>query len=665
MAGEAADVPAAARPGSTLRWCIEMLGTTIKNREAELNMFRSRALVAGLAILLAFAVLAGRMVYLQIIKRDYYHTLAEANRISVVPVVPNRGLILDRNNEVLAANTSAYTLEVTPSKVKNLDAVLDDLAGVIEIQPRDRRRFKRLLEESKNFESLPIRTRLTEEEVARFAVNRFRFPGFDVRARLFRNYPQGEIASHAIGYIGRINVADVKRIESNGLTANYKGTEHMGKQGVESSYESELHGTTGSEQVEIDAGGRAIRSLAKSAPTAGNNLRLTLDIKLQKIAEQAFDGRRGSLVAIEPSTGEILALVSKPGFDPNLFVDGIDPQNWDLLNTSADKPLLNRALRGAYPPGSTIKPFLALGALESGKRTPQQSISDPGYFQLPGVAHRWNDDKVGGHGSVDMYKSIVASCDTYYYQLASETDIDKTAEFLRSLGFGTKTGIDIDGELEGVLPSRQWKETRFAKAASDVRKWYLGDSISTGIGQGYNAFTPMQLAHATATIANDGVPTRPHLVRSITDVSTGKIKSSVTVVNAYPAAPLAIKPENIAVIKAAMAGVPKEGTSARAFINTGYVSAGKTGTAQVFGLKRGEKYIEGRVVERLRDHAWYIAYAPADKPTIALAVMVENGGKGAQAAAPIARAVMDFYLLGKLPDVKKIKPPESDDESID
>ena len=641
-----------------------MIGTTIKNREAELNMFRARALIAGLAILLAFAVLVGRMIYLQVVKRDYYHLLAEANRISVVPVVPNRGLILDRNNEVLAANYSAYTLEVTPSQVKNLDAVLDDLARVIEIQPRDRRRFKRLLEESKNFESLPIRNRLTEEEVARFAVNRFRFPGFDIRARLFRNYPQGEVASHAIGYIGRINVADVKRIEANGLSANYKGTEHIGKQGVESSYESELHGSTGSEQVEIDAGGRAVRSLSKSAPIAGNNIRLTLDIKLQKIAEQAFAEQRGSLVAIEPSTGEILALVSKPGFDPNLFVDGIDPQNWDLLNTSLDKPLLNRALRGAYPPGSTLKPFLALGALESGKRTPEQSISDPGYFALPGVAHRWNDDKVGGHGSVNMYKSIVVSCDTYYYQLASETDIDKTAEFLRSLGFGTKTGIDIDGELEGVLPSRQWKETRFAKAAADVRKWYLGDSISTGIGQGYNAFTPMQLAHATATIANNGVAVRPHLVRYITDVATGKVKQTEASM-ANQSTPLKIKPENIALIQAALIGVPKEGTSARAFVNAGYVSAGKTGTAQVFGLKKGEKYNEGRVAERLRDHAWYIAYAPADKPTIALAVMVENGGKGAQAAAPIARAVMDFYLLGKTPDVKKIKEPENDPEAID
>lgn len=636
-----------------------MIGTTIKNREAELNMFRTRALFAGAAILLAFAILIGRMVYLQVIKRDYYHTLAEANRISVVPVVPNRGLILDRNNVVLAANESSYTLEVTPSKVKNLDAVLDDLNAIVEIQPRDRRRFKRLLEESKNFESLPIRNRLTEEEVARFAVNRYRFPGFDIRARLFRSYPYGEVASHAIGYIGRINIDDAKRIETNNLATNYKGTEHIGKQGLEASYEAELHGTTGSEQVEIDAGGRAIRSLAKSAPTAGNDLKLTLDIKLQKIAEQAFDDRRGSLVAIEPATGEVLAFVSKPGFDPNLFVDGIDPQNWDLLRNSVDKPMLNRVLRSAYPPGSTIKPFLALAALESGKRTPEYAISDPGYFSLSGVSHRWNDDKVGGHGSVNMYKSIVVSCDTYYYQLASETEIDKTAEFLRLFGFGTKTGVDIEGELEGVLPSRKWKETRFAKAAADARKWYLGDSISTGIGQGYNAFTPMQLAYATATIANDGIALRPHLVRAITDAATGTLRSTSTLAANKPT-PLLLKAENVAIIKAALAGVPKEGTSARAFSNAGYVSAGKTGTAQVFGLKRGEKYVEGRIAEKLRDHAWYIAYAPADKPTIAIAVMVENGGKGAAAAAPIARAVMDYYLLGKLPDVKKIKALEKE-----
>lgn len=629
-----------------------MIGTTIKNREAELTVFRTRALFAGICVLIAFAVLAGRMVYLQVIKREYYHTLAEANRISVLPVAPNRGLILDRNGEVLAANYSAYTLEVMPSKVDNLDKALDDLATVIDIQPRDRRRFKKLLEESKNFESLPIRTRLTDVEIARFAVNRYRFPGFDIQARLFRNYPFGEVASHAIGYIGRINVSEVKKIESNGLAANYKGTDHIGKLGIEGSYEMELHGTTGSRQVEIDAGGRPIRSLASNAPQSGNNLTLTLDIKLQKIAEQAFADFRGGLVAIDPRNGEVLALVSKPGFDPNLFVDGIDPVNWDLLNNSPDKPLLNRILSSAYPPGSTIKPFLALAALESGKRTPAQSIHDPGYFALPGVAHRWRDDKEGGHGLVDMAKSIVVSCDTYYYQLASETDIDKTAAFMGMLGFGGKTAIDIDGEVIGVLPSRAWKEKRFARAASDGRKWYLGDSISAGIGQGYNAFTPMQLAHAIATVANDGVAHRPHLVRSVTDSAAGNIRT----VAADPPRNLPLKPENVAIIKDALIGVTRDegGTGVRTFAKAGYVSGGKTGTAQVYGLK-GEKYRESKVQERLRDHAWYIAFAPAEKPVIAMAVLVENGGFGASTAAPIAREVLDYFLMGKQPDPKKPK----------
>ena len=637
-----------------------MSGTIIKNREAEVVVFRKRALFAGFCILLAFFVLAARFFWLQVVKRDFYHTQAEANRISLVPVVPNRGLILDRNGEVLAANYSAYTLEVTPSQVVNLDKTLDDLAPIVEIQLKDRRRLKRLLEESKNFESLPVKNRLTEEEVARFAVNRYRFPGFEIRARLFRNYPQGDVASHAIGYIGRINDAELKKIESAGLTTNYKGTDHIGKLGVEGSYEADLHGKTGSEQVEIDAGGRAIRSLAKSAPTSGNNLTLTLDIKLQQVIEDAFGERRGAMVAIDPRNGEILALISKPGFDPSLFVDGIDPQNWELLNNSADKPLLNRALRGAYPPGSTLKPFLALAALESGKRTTTQGIFDPGYFALPGVAHRWNDDRKGGHGYVDMYKSIVESCDTYYYQLAADTDIDRTAEFLGLLGFGSKTGIDIDGEVEGVLPSRAWKEKRFAKAASDARKWYTGDSISTGIGQGYNAYTPMQLAHAISAIANDGVAYRPHLVRQVTDAVTGEARAVTPVIDAR----LPLKPENLAFIKRALEGVPKEGTSARVFVKAGYLSAGKTGTAQLFGLK-GDKYVEGRVNERLRDHAWYIAYAPADQPTIALAILVENGGFGAAAAAPIARAVFDYHLLKKLPDPKIKKPVDDDAKNVD
>ncbi|MBL8522919.1 MAG: penicillin-binding protein 2 [Betaproteobacteria bacterium] len=627
-----------------------MVGTAIKNREAELNTFRSRALFCGACVLLAFMVLAGRMIYLQVIKREYYHTLAEANRISVVPVVPNRGLILDRNGEVLAANYSAYTLEVMPARVPNMEKALDDLATIVDIQPRDRRRFKRLMEESKNFESLPIRNRLSEEEVARFAVNRYRFPGFDIQARLFRNYPHGDVASHAIGYIGRINDAEVKKIEAAGLASKYKGTEHIGKLGVEGSYEAELHGITGSKQVEIDAAGRAIRSLSTSAPRAGNNLTLTLDIKLQRVVEDVFGDRRGAFVALDPRNGEILALVSKPGFDPGLFIDGIDPQNWDLLNTSIDKPLLNRALRGAYPPGSTLKPFLALAALESGKRTPSQGISDAGFFALPGVAHRWNDDKKGGHGWVDMYKSIVESCDTYYYQLAAETDIDKTADFLRLIGFGAKTGIDIDGEVEGILPSKAWKEKRFARAAADARKWYLGDSISAGIGQGYNAFTPMQLAHGVAALANQGIAYRPRLLKAVTDSGSGARRDMDAVIDGK----LGVNPQNLEVIRRSLEGVVKEGTSARVFTNAGYISAGKTGTAQVFGLK-GEKYVESRVAERLRDHAWYIAYAPAENPTIALAVLVENGGFGATAAAPIARAAFDYHLLGKQPDPKLIQ----------
>jgi penicillin-binding protein 2 len=621
------------------------VGTIIKNREAEVVVFRRRALFAGAMIFLAFLVLAARFVWLQVIRHDHYHAQAESNRISVVPVVPNRGLITDRNGEVLAANYSAFTLEVTPSRVKNLEAALDELNKVIDIQQKDRRRLKRLMEESKNFESLPVKNRLTDEEVARFAVNRYRFPGFEIRARLFRNYPLGEVASHAVGYIGRINDSELKKIDSSGIGANYKGTEHIGKLGIEGSYESELHGRTGADQVEVDSGGRAIRSLARAAPVSGNNLQLTLDIRLQQVVEEAFGERRGALVALDPRNGEVLALVSKPGFDPNLFVDGIDPVNWDALNTSLDKPLLNRALRGAYPPGSTIKPFLALAALESGKRTPAQGISDRGFFTLPGVSHRWNDDKPGGHGFVDMYKSIVESCDTYYYQLAAETDIDKTAEFLRLLGFGGKTGIDIDGEVEGIVPSRSWKDKRFAKAASDARKWYLGDSISAGIGQGYNAFTPMQLAHGIAAIANNGVAHRPRMLKRVTDATSGKTRDTEPVVDAR----LPVKAENLEIIRHSLVGVAKEGTAARAFANTSYVSAGKTGTAQLFGLK-GEKYVESRVAERLRDHAWYVAYAPADNPTIALVVLVENGGFGAQAAAPLARIAFDYHLLKKFPD---------------
>jgi len=612
-----------------------------RNTERELHTFQVRIGVAGFVVMGAFALLFLRFVYLQVIQHDYYQTKAEDNRISIVPIAPNRGNILDRNGVVLARNYSAYTLEIAPGKVANLEETINQLATIVVIRPSDRSRFKRLLIEAKGAETLPIRIRLSDEEVARFAASSFRFPGVEIRARLFRQYPHAELASHALGYIGRINDRDVDWIEERDLEANYKGTDHIGKTGIEQSYELELHGTTGYEQVEVDAGGRGVRTLSRTAAITGNNLVLTLDLALQEVVETAFGNRRGALVAIEPSTGGVLAFVSRPGFDPNLFVDGIDPASWDALNTSLDRPLNNRALTGVYPPGSTFKPYMALAALEYGKRTPSQTISDPGYYDFGG--RRFRDDKVGGHGMVDMYKSIVVSCDTYYYTLANDLGIDNIARFMGQFGFGSRTGIDMDGESAGILPSTEWKMKRFRKP--EQQKWYAGETISVGIGQGYNAYTPLQLAQAMATLANNGVMYRPHLVKYIENVNTGEKRF----VEPQPLKAIPLKPENLEVIKRAMAGVNAEGTGARAFAGAGYTSAGKTGTAQVIAIKQGEKYNAAKTAERHRDHALFIAFAPVDSPKIALAVLVENGGFGAAAAAPIARLVLDYYLLGKKP----------------
>jgi len=614
--------------------------STLNAPDGELHRFHFRVILAGIAVLGALALLATRFFYLQVVQHDYYTTRAEDNRISVVPIVPNRGVIVDRAGVVLARNYSAFTLEITPSKVADLEATIDGLGQLIEVLPKDRKRFRKLLEESKSFESLPIRTRLSEEEVARFAANRYLFPGVEVKARLFRQYPLGPIASHAVGYINRINKRDLEMIDESELAANYRGTDHIGKTGIEQKYEFQLHGETGYEQVEIDAGGRAIRSLSRTAPIQGSRLTLTLDVKLQEMAEKAFGDRRGALVAIEPATGGILALVSNPSFDPNLFIDGIRSDDWELLNNSPERPMLNRALNGTYPPGSTFKPFMALAALETGKRTPGQAISDPGFFNFAG--HHFRDDKKGGHGTVDMYKSIVHSCDTYYYMLANDMGIDAIARFMGQLGFGQKTGVDIEGESEGVLPSPEWKKRRFRRP--EQQKWFAGETISIGIGQGYNSYTPIQLAQATAAIANNGVMFRPHLVKYITDSRTGE----KTMIEPEPMRRLAWKPQHVETIRNAMVGVNTQGTGARAFAGAGYTSAGKTGTAQVFSLK-GSEYKSSRLKQELRDHALFIAFAPAEAPKIALAVVVENGGFGAQSAAPIARMVFDYYLLGKLP----------------
>ena len=629
--------------------------TELKNHERELYYFQLRIGAAGIAVLVAFGVLFARFAYLQVVQRDYYHTKAEDNRISIVPVAPNRGLILDRNGVVLARNYSAYTLEIQTAKMADVDRTINELAEVVDIQARDRGRFRKLLAETRNAESLPIRTRLTDEEVAKFAANRYRFPGVEIKARLFRQYPFGELASHVIGYIGRINEKDQERLEELGVEANYRGTDFVGKSGIEGSYQSELHGTTGIEQVEIDAGGRGIRTLSRTPAQSGNDITLALDIKLQEIAEAAFAGRRGALVAIEPGTGGVLAFVSKPGFDPNLFVEGIDPQSWAELNNSPDRPLNNRAIAGLYPPGSTFKPFLALAALELGKRKTTQTIFDPGHFDFGG--RRFRDDKVGGHGTVDMYKSIVQSCDTYYYVLSNDLGIDAIARSLAPFGFGSRTGIDLDGESVGILPSPEWKMKRFRRP--EQQKWYAGETISIGIGQGYNAYTPVQLAQAMATIANSGAVVKPHLVSYVDNQRTNTRRYlEPELVRRIP-----VKEEHIEFIKQAMAGVNKEGTGARAFAGAQYTSGGKTGTAQVIAIKANEKYNEKNIQERHRDHSLFIAFAPIENPKIALAVIVENGGFGATAAAPIARAVLDYYLLGKVPGpVKKPVPADEPEE---
>ncbi|MBX9868807.1 MAG: penicillin-binding protein 2, partial [Burkholderiaceae bacterium] len=562
-------------------------------------------------------------------------------------VVPNRGLIMDRNGVILARNFSAYTLEITPSKIDaDLDVVIDRLSALVDIQPKHRKRFRKLLEESKSFESLPIRTRLTDEEVARFTAQRFRFPGVDIQARLFRQYPLGDVASHVIGYIGRISQKDAEIIDDSDEenAANYNGTNYIGKEGLEKSYEAMLHGKTGFEEVEVSAGGRAVRTLSRTAPKSGQNLILSIDIELQKIVEEAFGDRRGAMVAIEPATGDVLAFVSKPTYDPNLFVEGIDQQSWNELNTSEDRPLLNRPLSGAYPPGSTYKPFMALAALELGRRTTTQTIADPGFFIFGG--HRFKDDKVGGHGVVDMYRSIVVSCDTYYYQLANDLGVDTIHDFMQPFGFGRTTGIDLEHEKTGVLPSTAWKRANYRKAAQ--QKWYLGETISLGIGQGYNTFTPLQMAHAIATLANNGVVMKPHLVRMTEDPQT----RARTLIAAKESNRINLKQENVDFIKHAMVGVTQEGTSKLAFLNAEYTSGGKTGTAQVISIKSNDKYDAKKLAKNLHDHSLYTAFAPADRPRIAIAIVVENGGFGSASAAPIARKALDYYLLGKRPTDK-------------
>ncbi|MBU3550987.1 penicillin-binding protein 2 [Polynucleobacter sp. MWH-Berg-3C6] len=621
-------------------------------KKPDLDSFQERIHIATLFVTFCFLLLVTRLVWLQLVSHGKYALLAESNRIALVPAPANRGLLIDRNGIVIGRNYSALTLDVNAEEVKgNVDQLINELSEIVDISPRDRRNFKRSLEDSRNMGTFPLRSMLNEAETARFMANRYRFPGVEIRARSFREYPYNELASHLIGYIGRVSQKDKERMQAeiegakgndpDALQASFlPGIQYVGKIGLEQSYETVLRGVPGYDQVEITAGGKPVRTLSSSPSVPGKNVVLSVDIKLQYLVEQLYGNFRGAFVAIEPETGDILAFVSKPNFNPNDFVEGIDSVTWKELNESPQKPLYNRPLKGIYPPGSTYKPFMALAALETKKRTPSQSISDSGYFEFGN--HTFRDDKKGGHGVVDMQKSISESCDTYYYILARDMGVNMMHDFMKPLGFGQITGIDLQGESRGVLPSTEWKKNTFKKP--EQQKWYEGETISLGIGQGYNAFTILQLAHAMANVANNGIVMKPHLVKAIEDPFT-RNRVLTTPKESYR---INLDPENIEVIKKAMVEVNISGTSAAAFKGTGYPVGGKTGTAQVFSLNSKE-YKHSSTAEFLRDHALYIAFAPVDKPTIVIAMVVENAGFGAQHAAPIARKALDYYIEGKWP----------------
>lgn len=619
----------------------------VHNSATRQRNFYARLWAVAALVFLCFALLAGRWVVLQVLRSDEYKKQAEANRISIVPVQPRRGRILDRNGVLLANSFSSYVLELTPSKVEDVDATIAALQTIIPIDAHDIRRFKRLRGESRSFDAIPLRYRLTEAEVARFAAHQYNFAGVSINARSLRQYPHGELASHLVGYIGRINQKEKEKLESGERAQNYQGATHIGKLGVEKTYETELRGVVGSEQLETTAGGMVVRRLANEPAQSGNNLMLSIDIRLQKLAEDLFENRRGALVAIDPSDGQVLALVSKPTFDPNLFVDGISHKNWNDLNGSINKPLLNRAIRGLYPPGSTYKPFMALAALELGIRTPKTIINDPGYWMLG--RHRFR-----GHatGPTNLHRSIVKSSNAYYYSLSHEMGVQAMHDFMKPLSFGQYTGIDIAGEVRGILPSPAWKEKTYGKSGRG--KWLVGETISLGIGQGYNNFTMLQLAHALATLTNGGIVRKPRLALGLQDVAT----QQVTLLPRESEKNMGYQPEHLNAIKTAMVGVTTDGTSRHVFNGAKYISGGKTGTAQAVTIAQNKNYNAATLAEHQRDHSLYIAFAPADKPAIALAVIVENAGYGSAAAAPIARKVLDYWLLQTQAGTKVVLPEQ-------
>ena len=602
-----------------------------------------RLLVAFILIIIFFSILLVRFFYLQVTQHNEFSGQASSNRITLIPTPPVRGEIVDINGVPLAKNYPVFSLEVIPSRIEGkMEDVIEALKKYVDITPTDLKRFKKYRESYRKFENIPLKLRLTDEEAARLSVHLREFKGIEVNSRTFREYPYGKLTSHFLGYIGRISDKDKEMLEEEGLTALYRGSTHIGKSGLEKYYEHQLHGIPGYQEVEKDAYGNIVRVLKNVPSKMGQTLRLGMDIRMQQEADRILGDRRGALVAINPQDGTVLAFVSKPSFDPNLFIDGIDSDTWKMLNDDWKKPLINRVTQGLYPPGSTFKPFMGMALLESGKITQNTIIPAPGAWSIPGSRHIFRDSVRSGHGSANLSKAIQVSSDTFFYRLGYEMGIDKASPYLAQFGFGQKTGIDLPSEYVGVLPSREWKAKRFAKSSDPTAKeWRAGEMVSVSIGQGYNAYTPLQMAHATASLANNGVVHQPHLVKEILDFGARKI----TRINPNPERQIPFKADNFEYVKRAMEKVLKPGgTAHRIGGGLAYTMGGKTGTAQVVQIKQGGRYNAAALREQHRDHAWFISFAPLEKPEIAIAVILENGGWGAY-AAPLAREMTDFYML--------------------
>ncbi|HHX2509605.1 TPA: penicillin-binding protein 2 [Neisseria subflava] len=602
-----------------------------------------RLLVAFVLIVIFFSILLVRFFYLQVTQHNEFSGQASSNRITLIPTPPVRGEIVDINGVPLAKNYPVFSLEVIPSRIEGkMEDVIEALKKYVNITPTDLKRFKKYRESYRKFENIPLKLRLTDEEAARLSVHLREFKGVEVNSRTFREYPYGKLTSHFLGYIGRISDKDKEMLEEEGLTALYRGSTHIGKSGLEKYYEHQLHGVPGYQEVEKDAYGNIVRVLKNVPSKMGQTLRLGMDIRMQQEADRILGDRRGALVAINPQDGTVLAFVSKPSFDPNLFIDGIDSDTWKMLNDDWKKPLINRVTQGLYPPGSTFKPFMGMALLESGKITQNTIVPAPGAWSIPGSRHIFRDSVRSGHGSANLSKAIQVSSDTFFYRLGYEMGIDKASPYLAQFGFGQKTGIDLPSEYVGVLPSREWKAKRFAKSSDPTAKeWRAGEMVSVSIGQGYNAYTPLQMAHATASLANNGVVHQPHLVKEILDFGARKI----TRINPNPERQIPFKADNFEYVKRAMEKVLKPGgTAHRIGGGLAYTMGGKTGTAQVVQIKQGSRYNAAALREQHRDHAWFISFAPLEKPEIAIAVILENGGWGAY-AAPLAREMTDFYML--------------------